>query len=427
MDSSERWDVPGKWSVSRYNFADEVVADHDFFEPFVLADITVGKMGHLSGSRVFSAEEQVEVAELLDAMGVQYLCTVPMHYFGTPRQKGIIDGVSAIAKRGFRFKIEAQALYVKPDPDLYLEWIDRLIDIGVNVVVVGYPLPGAKLQASGVPGRLTEWSQEKVFEECVRALDHIKRRGAQPAVAISDGIRPPLEGTIPILNSLIDAGAELIRVSDGFGVLSPQGTRYFYRKLREGLRKRVPIIHHVHDDFGMGTAQAIAAATGGCWPNVAINGIGERASADMAQVVLALEALYGVDTGIRLDMLAEASKLVERITGVRLQPHRPVVGETMFVPQFPEEYAALFRDRGPWKVTPVVPEVVGQRPQVYWWEGMMTDDTITAKLEQLGLAYREEHVAQVAEEVRKRLRKIEGFPAWLPDSEAEEICRQVVA
>ena len=111
-----------------------------------------------------------------------------------------------------------------------------------------------------------------MYEECSRALDHIKRRGAQPAVAISDGIRPPLEETIPLLNGLIDAGAEQVILTDGFGILSPQGTRYFYKKLRQGLNKQVPIVHHVHDDFGMATAQCIAAVTAGCWPNVAING-----------------------------------------------------------------------------------------------------------------------------------------------------------
>lgn len=209
--------------------------------------------------------------------------------------------------------------------------------------------------------------------------------------------------------------------------MSPQGTRYFYKKLRQGLNKQVPIVHHVHDDFGMATAQCIAAVTAGCWPNVAINGIGERTFADLAQVVLSLEVLYGVNTGIRLDMLAEGAKLVERITGVRLQPHRPVVGETVFVPQFADEYATLFTGSEPWRVTPVVPEVVGQHPQVYWWEGMLTDMNIKAKLEQLGLAYREDHVARVAQEIRSRLRKLEGFPAWLPDSEVEEICGRMVA
>ena len=57
----------------------------------------------------------------------------------------------------------------------------------------------------------------------------------------------------------------------------------------------------------------------------------------------------------------------------------------------------------------------------------MTDMNIKAKLEQLGLAYREEHVARVAQEIRSRLRKLEGFPAWLPDSEVEEICGRMVA
>jgi isopropylmalate/homocitrate/citramalate synthase len=58
-----------------------------------------------------------------------------------------------------------------------------------------------------------------------------------------------------------------------------------------------------------------------------VNGIGERmGNPDLAEVALALEALYGVKLGLKYDKLYELSKLVERISGVKMPPHKPVVG-----------------------------------------------------------------------------------------------------
>ena len=54
---------------------------------------------------------------------------------------------------------------------------------------------------------------------------------------------------------------------------------------------------HGHNDFGLATAAAIAAARAGAeWIHGTINGMGERAgNASIGEVAMALTALYGVD------------------------------------------------------------------------------------------------------------------------------------
>jgi isopropylmalate/homocitrate/citramalate synthase len=113
-------------------------------------------------------------------------------------------------------------------------------------------------------------------------------------------------------------------------VCTPEAIRYFTRKAREHLNK--PIEAHFHNDFGLAVANSLAAVTEGAEVvHTTVNGIGERmGNADLAETALALAALYGVKLGIKFHKLRELSKLVEKVSGVRMPPHKPVVGDNIF-------------------------------------------------------------------------------------------------
>jgi isopropylmalate/homocitrate/citramalate synthase len=117
---------------------------------------------------------------------------------------------------------------------------------------------------------------------------------------------------------------------DTFGVCTPEAIRYFTRRAREHLNK--PIEAHFHNDFGLAVANSLAAVTEGAEVvHTTVNGIGERmGNADLAETTLALKALYGVELDIRFNKLRELSKLVEKVSGVKMPPHKPVVGDNIF-------------------------------------------------------------------------------------------------
>ena len=76
-------------------------------------------------------------------------------------------------------------------------------------------------------------------------------------------------------------------------------------------RLDVPVHFHGHNDFGLATAAAVAAVRAGAtWVQGTINGMGERAgNANLLEVALALEALYGVPTRPRaLDSARESRR-----------------------------------------------------------------------------------------------------------------------
>ncbi len=86
----------------------------------------------------------------------------------------------------------------------------------------------------------------------------------------------------------VEAGATEVAVVDTIGIATPEAAAFLVGKTREWLGPEIPIHWHGHDDFGLGTAAAVAAVQAGAtWVQGTVNGMGERAgNADLIQVAL---------------------------------------------------------------------------------------------------------------------------------------------
>ena len=423
---SKPWEMPGKYDVSPYNYAEEVLADYDFppmlpSGRFPIQESTIRKMDNTPGSLIpYSIEDKLEIAAMLDDMGIAEISFNPMHFYGTPRTKAINEAMEAIAKKGFNFNIYVNVNWVSWVDGNFKEHADRIIGQGAqsfDVEAIG----SERFRRM----YLRDWTWQQIADESAKAVEYVRSKGIEAGIDLGDYVRGDVDQMIGLMNFWINHGAQRFHISDSFGSLAPQGTRYLIKKIRSGLIEDTPIVYHPHDDTGLATANALAATAAGAWPDISVNGIGERAFAKLEEVVLSLELLYGVDTGLKLEKLTELSRLVERITGIPNQPHKPVVGETMYVPLFQDEYIDLLKG-GPYVSTAFAPEIVGQKPALVWWEGMMTEVTVRAKLEQMGLPYTEEQVGKVMQALSARLRALKKFPAWIPDDEAGDICRRAL-
>jgi homocitrate synthase NifV len=89
---------------------------------------------------------------------------------------------------------------------------------------------------------------------------------------------------------------------------------------------------HAHDDFGLATANTLAAVRGGATHvNTTVHGLGERAgNAALEEVVVGLAHLYNKSVGIALDNYDSVSKLVEQASGHQVPWHKSVVGKGAF-------------------------------------------------------------------------------------------------
>ena len=152
---------------------------------------------------------------------------------------------------------------------------------------------------------------------------------------------------------------DAIRIS----LASPEAIRHLLRFMQDA-GGGIPIEVHCHDDFGLATANTVAAALGGAdYLSVTVNGLGERSgNAALEEVVAALTIVYGIDTGIDLAGLTAISRLVEDCAVVPLQPHKPVVGTNSFAHESGLVVSGLLRD--PFTAEAYDPTLVGQTRRI---------------------------------------------------------------
>ncbi|MET0454009.1 MAG: hypothetical protein ABW137_19425 [Mycobacterium sp.] len=175
------------------------------------------------------------------------------------------------------------------------------------------------------------WTQQEMLKASNDAVAEAKDRDLTVSMGLY-GFPQTVLGFVEEFGAAMgEAGADRIYCPDSLGVASPQAMAMVVATLRSVTD--VAIEAHCHNDFGLGVANSIACVEAGAdFVEVFINGMDpERCGiAALDEVATALEKLYGVDTGIKLERLTELSRLHERLTGMQMAPNKPIVGERAF-------------------------------------------------------------------------------------------------
>ena len=152
-----------------------------------------------------------------------------------------------------------------------------------------------------------------------------------------DATRSDMDFLEKVVRAAIKAGATTINLPDTVGYTTPEEHEAFFRELH----RRVPELEgvsassHCHNDLGLAVANSLAAIRGGARQvECAVNGIGERAgNAALEEIVMALHVRknqFGVETNINTREIMRSSSLLSRITGVKVQPNKAIVGDNAF-------------------------------------------------------------------------------------------------
>jgi isopropylmalate/homocitrate/citramalate synthase len=202
-----------------------------------------------------------------------------------------------------------------------------------------------------------------------------------------------------VYRGAVEAGAKEVAVVDTLGIAAPEAVADLVGRTVEWVGPDVPVHFHGHNDFGLATAAAVAAVRAGArWVHGTINGMGERAgNANLGEVALALRALYGVESNLRLEMLREVSERVRQLSGYSLEPWKPVTGETLFRRES-GAVASQFHD--PPSIEPYSSELVAADRGIVLGKKSGLD-SIRIKAEELGLDLPEDRHADVLAKVKE--------------------------
>jgi isopropylmalate/homocitrate/citramalate synthase len=266
--------------------------------------------------------------------------------------------------------------------------------------VIESPISDGKLAALGV-------SRESMLERIRAAVSFATEQGIRVAFFGVDSTRADLEFVRRVYEEAVEAGAAEVVVVDTLGVATPEAAAFLVGEVVERLGHEVPVHWHGHDDFGLATAAAIAAVQAGAtWVQGTVNGMGERAgNADLVEVALALEALYGIPTRLRLEKARELASLVQELSGTPLAPWKPVTGDNLFTRES-GAVASQFHD--PPAIEPYASELVGATRGIVLGKKSGVD-SIRIKVEELGLDVSEDAYPALLESVKRAGAKKRGL------------------
>lgn len=193
---------------------------------------------------------------------------------------------------------------------------------------------------------------------CV-AIDSARRQGLTVAIGFEDATRSDLEFLMTMARAAEQLGAARIRLADTLGIASPATIVRLLASLQKAL-DHCPLAVHTHNDFGMATANAVAALEAGARSaDTVVFGLGERSGcARLEEVAAYLSLVQGMNT-LKTEYLHPLASYVAGIAGRSIEGNRPVVGADIFTCETGLHLQGLQID--PRTYEPFAPERVGAR------------------------------------------------------------------
>jgi hydroxymethylglutaryl-CoA lyase len=178
----------------------------------------------------------------------------------------------------------------------------------------------------------------RTIEESLSGIERVLRRAREEGLrcegVISVAFGCPYEGHVPpervfaIARRLRDAGAQEVAFGDTTGMANPRQVGAFFASAREALGSEVELTAHFHNTRGQGLANVLGALEqgvdsfessfgelGGC--PVPPGATGNIATEDLVSMLHEM----GIETGVSLPRLLEASGAVREVLGRPLGSH----------------------------------------------------------------------------------------------------------
>src|SRR6187455_446093 len=260
-------------------------------------------------------EEKIEVAEMLDDMGVDVIEA------GFPiTSEGDFQAVSEIARRSKNAVIAGLSRANPKDIDRCAEAVKFAKRGRVHTVIATSPLH-MRVKLNMTP--------EQVIELSIANVTRARNQIDDVEWSAEDGTRSEMDYLCRIVEAVIKAGATTVNIPDTVGYTVPEEYTHFMRTLIERVPNsdRAIFSVHCHNDLGMAVANSLAGVRGGARQiECTINGIGERAgNASLEEIVMNLKVrkdFYNVTTNVKPEEIYKTSRLVSKITGMKVQRNK---------------------------------------------------------------------------------------------------------
>jgi isopropylmalate/homocitrate/citramalate synthase len=355
--------------VSPLNYADEVISNFELPREVKIHDVTL-RDGEQQTGIAFTMDEKLAIAEKLAEAGVSRIEA------GMPAvSKQDEAAIREIVKRNLGPEIFSFCRCREDDVRL-------AVDCGVTGAIIEIPSSEHMIKYA------YQWSLSKAIDLSVKATRLAHELGLYVVFFTIDATRASLDWLVDLMRKVAKEGyMDSLALVDTQGVTSTPASRYYVRSLKQHFEQ--PLEAHFHNDFGLANANSLAAVEEGATVvHSTVLGMGPRAGqTSTEQIALALELLYGIETGIKLDRLYDLGNFMAEIAPHTIPSNQPVVGKWVYKLEsgMPAQWWSQIRENYPTAFYGLLPSVMGQPDvEVVLGKGCGTY-TIKHWLEKVGL------------------------------------------
>jgi len=288
----------------------------------VLIFDTTLRDGEQSPGATMSHNEKLEIAALLDDMGVDIIEA------GFPiASEGDFEAVRDISRQAKNAVICGLARAQLPDIDRCWEAVKFAPHPRIHTFI------GTSPSHRAIPNMTMDEVAERIHE----TVSHARNLCEDVQFSPMDATRTEHDYLCRAVEIAIKAGATTINVPDTVGYTAPRESADLIRMLLEQVPGADKIIFatHCHNDLGMATANALAAVEAGARQiECTINGLGERAgNTALEEVVMAMRVRNDIlpySTQVDTSRIMQISRIVSTVSGFPVQFNKAIVGKNAF-------------------------------------------------------------------------------------------------
>jgi 2-isopropylmalate synthase len=337
---------------------------------------TTMRDGEQSPGASMTLEEKIQIATLLDEMGVDIIeAGFPIASIGD------FEAVTEIAKIIENATVCGLSRSGKADIDRAFEALQHAKKKRIHTFIATSDLHMEfKLQMT----------RDQVLEQIEASVSHARSMVDDVQWSPEDATRSDRDFLVTAVQTAIENGATTINIPDTVGYTVPGESADIIRMLKQ----RVPgiddvtISTHCHNDLGMAVANSLAAVGAGARQiECTINGLGERAgNTALEEVVMAMRVRNDImpyKTGIDATRIMQASRLVSTVTGFPIQYNKAIVGKNAFAHEAGIHQDGMLKNAGTYEI--MRPEDVGVSQSTLAMGKHSGRHAFKTKLEDLGI------------------------------------------
>ena len=273
---------------------------------------TTLRNGEQTAGVVFSKHEKIRIAKMLDEIGV------PEIEIGTP-SLGAVEReiIKEILKDDFNSRL---FVYCEAEP----QNIEYAVKCGAKNVIINISTSDIHIKEKYKKNKT--WVINKLRE----AMKTARQNGLDFIVSAEDATRTDLGFLLKLISIAGKKDAYRFRICDTVSRLDPFRTFLLISTISSATD--IPIEVYNHNDFGMATANGMAAIRGGASSLVvSVGGLGEgTGNAAMEEIIMALRYLENIELGIETSRFREIAEYVARASSRAVPVWKAIVGTNVF-------------------------------------------------------------------------------------------------